>query len=311
MFTIVLMPKSLGMIHTVNYELFEPGVGIVANQKYLIDLPGQLTNQLQRMVRANQYFKVVGIDMTLRSIPGGTVVEPAPVAGTIEYYAPTRGRCDAIKQAYQAIRRGMKLQGINPQNNRHYDCRFPLGLTAQYVNGAAFFNQATIDGTNELTLDESAGAVNDEVFTVYNKGIAPQQTATVDFATGFGLPGAAGTTTDYVLNEGEFYEGSLVPVAELTKELIPFVVSYGIDSTNDTSAAVEMQWRPDPALYLAVLTGQLDVTIKSCPLNLSDYAIDMAIHVSGWKSILGSGKKRTSKNSKKAKSHGRKRRSKK
>lgn len=308
MFTIVLMPKSLGMIHTVNYELQEPGPGIVANQKYLIDLPGQLTNQLQRMVRANQYFKVVGIDMTLRVITGGTTLDPAPVAGTIEYYAPTVGRCNAIKEAYKAIRSGMKLMGINVHGNRHYDCRFPLGLTTQYVNGAEFLNQATIDGTNMLTLDTTAASVTDEVFTVYNSNIQPDQTATVDFSAGFGLPGS-GTSTDFVLNEGEYYEGSLVHNAELEKESIPFLLSYGIDTTTNTTTAVDMEWRPDPALYLAVLTGQFEVTIKSSPLNLSDYVIDMAIHVSGWKSILGSGKKRRS--SKKAKSNGPKRSSKK
>ncbi len=198
--------------------------------------------------------------------------------------------------------------GINVHGNRHYDCRFPLGLTTQYVNGAEFLNQATIDGTNMLTLDTTAASVTDEVFTVYNSNIQPDQTATVDFSAGFGLPGS-GTSTDFVLNEGEYYEGSLVHNAELEKESIPFLLSYGIDTTTNTTTAVDMEWRPDPALYLAVLTGQFEVTIKSSPLNLSDYVIDMAIHVSGWKSILGSGKKRRS--SKKAKSNGPKRSSKK
>ena len=62
------MAKELGQIHTVNYELGSTGaVGLAAGQVYLIDLPGQLTTQLQRMVRMNQYFKVVGIDMAVRS----------------------------------------------------------------------------------------------------------------------------------------------------------------------------------------------------------------------------------------------------
>lgn len=299
------MAKSLGQIHTVNYELGSTGaVGLAAGQNFLIDLPGQLTNQLQRMVRMNQYFKVVGIDMAVRPIAGAATLEPLTFAGNIEYYAPTRGRCEAIKLAYNAIRNGMKLQGIKPHNNRHYDCRIPITAPAGCVNGASFLNMATIDGTSELTLDESASAVNDEVFTVYNKGIQPQQTTTVDFATGYGLPGAAGTTTDYVLNEGEFYEGSLAHLAELTKESIPFQLSYGQDTTTNTSATVDMEWRPDPALYLAVLTGQLVVKLIDAETQ-GDYRIDLAVHVSGWKSILGDHKRK--RRSKKGKSHGRKR----
>lgn len=292
-FLTLLMAKELGQIHTVNYELGSTGgVGLAAGQSFLIDLPGQLTNQLQRMVRMNQYFKLVGIDMAVRPIAGAATLEPLAFAGTIEYYVPTRGRCEAIKKAYQAIRQGMKLQGINVRGNRHYDCRLPISDPALFVNGAAFVNQATIDGTNVLTLDESAGSVTDEVFTVYNSNIQPEQTATVDFSTGFGLPGAGATVgTDFVLNEGELYEGSLVHTAELTKESIPFQLSYGQDTTTNTSATVDMEWRPDPALYLAVLTGQLIVKLIDSETK-GDYRIDMAIHVSGWKSILGSHHKR-------------------
>lgn len=283
------MPKSLGMIHTVNYALGDTGaIGLAPAQKYLIDLPGQLTNQLQRMVRACTYVKVVGIDMALAPITGAAILEPYTLSGNITYYAPTRGRCEALKNAYQAVRAAMKVQGIKPWANRQYDFRVPMGVTANYVNGADFLNCATFDGTNCLTLDESAAAVNDEVFTVYNKSIGPQQTTTPTFATGFGLPGQTVSPTDFVLNEGEFYEGSLVHTAELEKEFIPFQVSYGMDTGAKTASSVEFEWRPDPALYLAVLTGQLEVTIETLGAPLADYRLQTAVHIAGWKSVLGS-----------------------
>ena len=286
------MAKSLGMIHTVNYEL-GAGVGLGANDKFLIDLPGQLTNQLQRMIRACQYFKVVGIDMSLRNTPGSSVLEPVTCSGKIEYYAPTRGRCEALKNAYHAVRDAMKLQGINIHGNRHYDFRAPMTDPSTCVNGADFLNQVTFDGTNTLTLDDSAASVTDQIFTVYNSNIQPEQTSTVDFSAGFGFPGATGgSATDFVNNEGEYYEGSLVHFAENTKESIPFSLSYGMDTTRDTASVVPMEWRPDPALYLAVLTGQLTVTLDSLPVALSDYVIDTAVHVSGWKSVLGRHKNR-------------------
>ncbi len=296
------MPKSLGMIHSVNVTETVSNVG----DKILIDLPGQLTNQLQRMVRAGQYFKVVGIDIGLTDVagPAATIM----VEGTLNYYAPTAGRCNALKNAYEAVRRGMKLQGVNIHGNRHYDFRVPIGLTSNYVNGASYLNQATIDGTNMLVLDTTAGSVTDEVFTVYNANIQPEQTASVAFSEGFGLPGNPGSPTDFVLNEGEYYEGSLVHQAELDKEEIPFQVSFGDDGT--TASVTNFNWRPDPALYLAVLTGQFELEVNTIMDSAGgNFAtLEVAVHVSGWKSVLGSNQKRRSK---KGKSHGRKRRSKK
>lgn len=280
------MAKSLGMIHTVNYEL-GTGVGLAPGQKYLVDLPGQLTNQLQRMVRAAQYFKVVGIDVSMRPIAGATTLEPLVCAGKINYYAPTRGRCEALKNAYKAVMAAMKVQGIRPRNNRQYDFRVPFSLTTLYVNGGEFLNQASIDGTNMLTLDESSPSATDGVFEVYNGTIQPTQTAAVAFSSGFGLPGQASVApTDFVLNEGEYYEGSLVHSAELEKEFIPFLVSYGQNTATDTAIADDMEWRPDPALYLAILTGQLEFHLIDCE-TLADYILDVSVHVSGWKSVLG------------------------
>lgn len=300
------MAKELGQIHTVNYNETVAAAG----DKVLVDLPGQLTNQLQRMVRQGHYFKVVGIDMTCRDLVG-TQGEVA-VSGVLNYYAPTEGRCNAYKNAYRAVRKGMQLQGINIRGNQHYDFRVPLGVTTGYTNGADFLNQATIDGTNQLTLDDTAASVTDEVFTVYNANIQPAQTATVNFNEGFGLPGAAGTTTDFVLNEGEYHEGSRIAFAELTKEQIPFSISFGTDSTPGaaTSSVMMFQWRPDPALYLAVLTGQFEIEIDDINDSIPGTSVNLeiAVHVSGWKSIMGSkNKKSRRRTSSKKKSRGRKR----
>ncbi len=260
------------------------------------------------MVRQGQYFKVVGIDMTCRDLVG-TQGEVA-VSGVLNYYAPTEGRCNAYKNAYHAVRKGMQLQGINIRGNQHYDFRVPLGATTGFLNGANFLNQATIDGTNQLTLDTSAASATDEVFTVYNANIQPAQTAVVNFNEGFGLPGAAGTTTDFVLNEGEYHEGSRIPFAELDKEQIPFSISFGTDSTPGaaTSSVMMFQWRPDPALYLAVLTGQFEIEIDDINDSIPGTSVNLeiAVHVSGWKSIMGSKNKKSRRRSSRKKTRGRK-----
>lgn len=279
------MPKSLGQIHTANLTETVAAAG----NKVLVDIPGILTNKLQRMVRQGNYFKVVGIDMTCRDLVG--VTGEVAVSGVLSYYAPTEGRCLAYKNAYGAVRRAMKLQGINIRGNQHYDFRVPISATSGFQNGGTFLNQTTFDGTNQLTLDDTAGSVTDQVFEVYNSNIQPEQTAAVDFSAGFGFPGATGgSATDFVLNEGEYHEGSRVAFAEITKEQIPFSIAFGSDSATGVSSTMMFQWRPDPALYLAVLTGQFAVEIDDINDSVPGTSVNLeiSVHVSGWKSIMGS-----------------------
>jgi hypothetical protein len=86
--------KSLGQIHTVNNFYPVSASGDLMN----IDLPGQLTDQLQRMVRCGNYFKIVGIDMTLDTVGtngGGQVTDsyvimPRLRAGAKRLEVPSR-----------------------------------------------------------------------------------------------------------------------------------------------------------------------------------------------------------------------------
>ena len=78
--------KELGQIHTVNHSFVFDG----DNDLGQIDLSGLLTAQLQRMIRRGQYFKMVGIDMTLTDFGGGDA--GGQVSGYLDYFAPTRLR---------------------------------------------------------------------------------------------------------------------------------------------------------------------------------------------------------------------------
>ncbi len=295
------MAKSLGQIHTVNRTFVLDGTGdppAANGTRYLVDLAGELSSQLQTMVRQGQYFKVVGIDMSVDEQGGSG--GGGQVSGQLRYYAPTRGRCQAYKNAFHAVRKGMELQGVNIRGNRNYDFRVPISKIGDYEDGAAFFNQATIDGTNGLSLTGATSAT-DDIFDVYNDNIQPRQTTSVTFDSGFGLPGAPGAATDFVLNEGSTFDPSLQRVAATEFESIPFQLTYtpGSDST-----VWMMEWRPDPALYLAVMCGMFDVLIEEVDVDTgaTDLNVYMAIHVSGWKSIMGNPdkkKRRSRKSSKK------------
>ncbi len=289
--------KELGQIHTVNYRQSIPDGTSMPSHLLNVDLPGQLTEQLQTMVRAGTYHKVVGIDMTLDTIgtSGG-----GQITGRIRYFAPTRGRCEAFRAAFKAMKEQMENQGVTTRTNPLYDFRAPLNdLT--HVSGD-FPNRATLDGREGLALRHSTvpGA---SIFGVHNENVQPQYTGTAGelYPTGFDTLLASeeqGNTTDFVLNDAIPYSGNR-NAASIEYEEIPFMLTWTPDSTD---FAVNWNWRPDPALFLAVLSGQMSIVIEEMELdggNSSGLNLNVAVMVSGWKSIMGDPSKRKRSKSKK------------
>ena len=274
------MSKELGMIHTVNSNFVvdtNSATTVVGN----IDLARQLTKQLERMCRQGNYYKVVGVDMVLDTV--GTV-GGGQISGHLRYYAPTRGRCAAYRQAFRQMAELMKTQGISMGKNSQYDFRVALSN-----DSGAFTNQASLDGTNGLIFKHNTTPNPDiEILANYNKSVQPSN----DKAAGDLFPAGLATVLsgsgrpDFVLNDEAMYNGT-VDFASDDYEKIPFTVSYTPDTTDITTA---FQWRPDPALFLAVLTGQFDIYIEEVELDggASGLNLRVATYVAGWKSIMGS-----------------------
>lgn len=287
------MAKSLGQIHSVN-SLCGPITAV--NQKFNIDLPGQLTEQLNRMVRAGTFHKVVGIDMTLDAA-GVSVTSGGQINGRLRYYAPTRGRCAAFRHAFKSTAEMMKTQGVSMRDNMLYDFRAPLNNDTTLNT---FPNRSTLDGVSGLALNHTTPGAS--IFGVYNAGIQPINTATSRplFTAGFDtlLQGSGGT--DFVLNDTQPYSGNNLS-ASLQYEEIPFSLAYEPSSPGASAETAVFQWRPDPALYLAVLCGQLQVIIDG--VNIVGTAPDLTINintmVSGWKTIMGNPDKKPRRRSKK------------
>jgi len=293
--------KELGMIHTANttVQVNSPATPSVFGS---VDLPGELTAQLNRLVRNGNFFKVVGIDMSIDTV--GTV-GGGQISGYLRYYAPTRGRCQAYRSAFKAMATIMKNQGISMRDNHMYDFRVPLTNQSNVIGGP-FPNQATLDGTDGLVMCavDSAGAPNTiegvasnghDVTWIHNRSVQPQYTGTAGqlYTSGFDtLQQDYLTGTDFVLNDTVPYDGNS-DAAERNFEYIPFMMSWTPDSTDMSTA---FNWKPDPALYLAVLGGQFDLFVEE--LNVDEGApgvnINVAVHVSGWKSIMGDPDKKKS-----------------
>ncbi len=267
------MPKSLGQIHTVNWET------VVSNttERDQIDLSGQLSQQLQHHVRQGNYFKVVGIDM--RMTENGGNLGGGQVTGFLDYYIPTRGRCEAYRGAFAAMRNSMKTQGIPMSKNSAYDFRCNIA-NETYVN--ALKNAATLDGSKSLVLESNATAQS--VFHVHNESLDPLQEGAPNFPAGFGV---YGSTTDFVLNEGDIGYTGNSNFASSEFESIPFQLSFTPESTD---ISVSLQWRPDPALYIAIMCGLIRVRIDELDFDGDADAakLTIAVHVAGWKSIMGS-----------------------
>ncbi len=318
------MPKSLGQIHTVSHEFANVDYSLSSGNKLLIDLPGQLTVQLQHMVRMMSSFKVVGIDMTIGPVLGASSLT-ASMSGQVQYYQPTKGRVEACQMAYDSVRRMMKLSGVKPHNAINYDFRPIIRDPADFENEDDIFNVASIEDNGLASCLASGPALSSNIFGIWNQGIQPRHTLGINqwnpeegFAIGLRSNVAS---ADWTLNEGVYLQAVSAPTADETLESIPFELSYSPPDTvggiNMNANAVEFEWRPDPALYLSVLTGQLIIDIESFTAvndegvaDPDDAQLDIAVHVAGWKSILGSNKKRR-RSKRKAKSHGRKRTSRK
>ncbi len=291
------MAKQLGQIHTVNFDV----TGIASDQtSYLLDTAGELCGQLNHMVRHGNYMKVVGIDMTVSDNDGDNE-GGGSVTGELRYYAPTRGRCEAFKSAFAAVRNGAKIQGLRLTDNENYDFRCPLRNTSLYsAPYGELSNKATINGTDELVLSNTDLASG--VFDIYNSNIEPSQGGiTPTFSQGFGVPGT-GVGTDFVLDAAALYDPAMKNIASTQMESIPFQVSF--DPQGD-GAAFTMQWRPDPALYLAVLTGQFELFVDEQDRDngVTALRLSIAIHISGWRSIMGNPDRKRRKGTRHKKSH--------
>ncbi len=312
------MPKSLGQIHTVSHEFPHVTYSLAAGNKLLIDLPGELTRQLQHMVRMMSSFKVVGIDMSYGPIVNAHEVS-CSMSGQVQYYAPTKGRVEACKMAYHAVRRMMKLSGVDPKDAITYDFRPLIADPAEFENGGDIGNQASIEDNGLASCLANGPGGSSNIFGIYNQGIVPRQAAgdATAFEEGFDIGLRTNVASaDWTLNEKVFLEALSAPTAAEELEVIPFELSYAAaDVASQIPVTNIVEWRPDPALYLSILTGQLIIEIEESAANhegesdLDVTQLDVAVHVAGWKSILGSNKKKSRRSRKK--SHGRKRRSKK
>lgn len=284
------MAKELGQIHTVNVN----GVVAVSGDNFTVDLPGELSEQLQRNIRWGQFFKCVGIDMTLDTV--GTI-GGGQVSGSIRYFAPTKGRCDAIRSSFAAMKDIMKLQGISMSDNKLYDFRAPL------TNTAGFRNRATLDGVNGLAMSNPSNP-GASIFGVHNASQRPTYTGTAGdlFTPGFDTIVQPSSGTDFVLNDSVLFTGDANFASEEFEE-IPFMMSWTPDSSD---IATQFMWKPDPALYLAIIAGQFQVIVEEVNLDGAPPApglnIRIAVHTSGWKSIMGVPSKRKSSSKKKSNS---------
>jgi hypothetical protein len=178
----------------------------------------------------------------------------------------------------------MNIQGVETQSNLLYDFRAPLNELS-HLSGS-FPNRATLDGTNGLAL-YNATTPGASIFDVHNRNVRPQYTqgTSLIFQPGFDTLLQTSAGTDFVLNDTIPFTGNR-DVASTEYETIPFMLSWTPDTTD---IAIQWNWRPDPALFLAVLCGQMSVVVEEVNVDggATSINLNVSVMVSGWKSIMG------------------------
>ena len=301
------MPKSLGQIHTVSFNYESSALVTGATNAHLCDVAGKLTKQFNRQIRHMCNYKVVGIDLVAQ-LPDTLPFDSDRVIckGRLRYMQPTKGRCDAMRTAYQQLRAEMKTRGIDPKDNKGYDFRVLPRAQSNYPHNLVYDTEALTNlaafNTIPLAMTDNGGA-GFEVFDNHNANVLPTIT-TQTFSTGLLVQGE--TANDFVANEGIISQGN-PNYADVEMEDIPFELAY--DST--ARRVTQFNWRPDPALYLSIMTGQVEIVLDEITSGgatvpqIPGIEIDCAIHVAGWKSFVrtpssrSSSKRRMSKGGKK------------
>lgn len=292
------MPKSLGQIHTTAFNYEVPSVAIGDSEAFLCDGSAALSKQFNRNIRMMSIYKLVGADLVVQ-MPENAVIagdsDRMIVKGRMRYFQPTKGRCQALRDSYQQFRTMAKAQGVNPAKNKLFDFRVIPRPLSNYPANPLFvkneiLNTTTLDGVSELVMTDGPTGVS--VFDSYNVGVNPTETVTgADFASGLDT-WQSGTQTDFVLNEGTIQTGN-ANIADLEMEEIPFELAY--DSTARRVAT--LQWRPDPALYIGILGGFVEIvldeiTAAGSSTILEGVEMDIALHWAGWKSIVSRPRKK-------------------
>jgi len=294
------MPKSLGQIHTTSFNYEGLTTAITDDNAFLADSSAALSTQFNRNIRMMQSYKWVGADLVVQlpenMNPFGSESTEVSVKGRMRYFAPTKGRCNALRTAYQQFKETAKQQGVNPSNNKLFDFRvLPRALSNYPMNSSPYsshpiYNITTLDGVRSLTMVDG-GSSTVECFTSYNIGVSPEDTAvsSADFASGLQTQvGTLLTQTDFVLEEGRIQTGNPL-IADIELEEIPFVLTF--NSVDKRTAS--LQWRPDPALYVSVLGGFVEIVLDEISASgaggatpFEGFEMDLALHWAGWKSIV-------------------------
>ncbi len=279
------MAKSLGQIHTVNFAIDD----VQSGDRYILDLAGSLWEQLEHRVRQGNYFKIVGIDMDIQD---ASEVESSVVDGRLFYYSPTRGRCAAYRAAFKAMMENYSDLGVPARDNYAYDFRVPFNNSA--TNIADFRNKAyfEVDGAGDPLPLQLADDSDVGVFTKWNASLPQLETSAGAgniVGSGYHIWTDPGNTDwDGIAGTAELIgtqpSGDAPPRASLEAEYIPF----NLANEGDGNFGMNFNWRPDPALYLPNLTGQFYLAIDEALSGDQERpGLQLAVHVAGWKSIMG------------------------
>lgn len=281
--------------YTFSGDAFMDGAG---GDKFLIDISEQMSTLYGRLIRQGQIFRVR--DISCRIVNPNTVAqdEVMAVSGKYVWYAPTKPRKEAWKNAFVATMDARKRIGFKT-NTDGYD--FRVGFAEGYSTDVGAFGvgvkmNAWLDEAGEPLMFTHS---NDEqnIFTVYNSMMAHVQLPGQLSYSGFGSPyqkdtGALTDVLDFVTNDDTpyFTKGAASTEAQTHPFMVSFTSLYesAAGATEDANSVTTS----DSSGYIGdVLCGLVGIYVDTTTIDddmpqTQDWALNVSVDVQSWKPIL-------------------------
>ena len=296
--------------YTFGGDAFADGAG---GDKFLMDVSEKLSSLYGRLIRQGQIFRIR--DISCRIVNPNTLAqdEVMAVSGKYVWYAPTKPRKEAWKNAFQSTMDARKRIGFKTATD-NYD--FRIGFAEGYstdvgIGNAGVKMNAWLDSaTKELMMTHS----NDEqnIFGVYNSMMAHVELPGQLSYSGFGSPyqkdaGAALDVLDFVCNDADPF--FVTDQASTEAQTAPFMVSFtslyesAAGATEDANSVTIS----DSTGYLGdTMCGLIGVYVDTTTIDddtpqTQDWALNVSIDVQSWSPILKRKRRRSKRGRRKSK----------
>lgn len=276
--------------YTFGGDAFADGSG---GDKFLIDVSEGLSQVYGKLVRQGQVFTIR--DVVVRIVNPGSAIQDnnMNVSGKLVYYAPTRYRKLAWKQAFETWLSNRRDLGVNGRGSD-----FRVGFSDDYSTDVGAFGtgvkfNAWIND-EETPLQLNSGTENMDIFGNWtaNYGVSSPDTTHKSFGHWAQKDTASlGDDLDFVTNESQYYS---VGEASNIAQVIPFQVGFGAWWDDANTDPADFSGITNQSSYMSrfhAMCGLVGVYVDTTTVDdtisqTQDWLIEVSLDVEAWSPLL-------------------------